>query len=82
MLIKHLKTIYFLVLWNKEHHWYLFTIVFFSFQALICASRTERTSVTEYEPDQDDAELERVAALRNASIGTASVAPSVIQVSI
>lgn len=38
--------------------------------------------MTEYEPDQDDAELERVAALRSASIGTATVASSVIQVSL
>ncbi|XP_059486241.1 ras-specific guanine nucleotide-releasing factor 2-like isoform X3 [Neocloeon triangulifer] len=42
------------------------------------SARSERASVTEYE-DQDDAELERAAALRSSSIGTANVASSFIQ---
>ncbi|XP_065348892.1 ras-specific guanine nucleotide-releasing factor 2-like isoform X3 [Cloeon dipterum] len=42
------------------------------------STRNERSSVTELE-DQDDAELERAAALRSSSIGTANVASSFIQ---
>jgi hypothetical protein len=53
--------------------------LFFLLQALIYA-RAERPSVTEYEPEGEEEELDRVAASRSASISTAAaVASSVIQ---